>query len=136
MENLRSALDYIAHDIYELQIAPVRTAEGKPEVKKIYFPYGETENNFKSGIGSSLPDLKKISQDLYDIIENIQPYKVGDNWLYDFCRVLNEKKHDTLTPQKKEEKRATQILDPSSPSLADFHRLEDALLLTSSTRHG
>ena len=109
MENLRSALDYIARDIYEQQIAPHRASTGKPEISKIYFPYGKTENDFKSGVGLSLPELKNVSQDLYNTLETIQPYKIGDNWLFDFCRTLNEKKHDTLTPQKKEEKRGLDI---------------------------
>ena len=53
MENLRSALDYIAHDIYEQQIASHRASAGKREITNIYFPYGKTENGFKSGIGAS-----------------------------------------------------------------------------------
>ena len=109
MENLRSALDYIAHDIYEQQIAPHRASTGKPEISKIHFPYGKTENDFKSGVGSNLPELKNVSQDLYSTLETIQPYKTEDNWLFDFCRTLNEKKHDTLTPQKKEERRGLDI---------------------------
>lgn len=109
MENLRSALDYIAHDIYEQQIAPHRASTGKPEISKIYFPYGKTENDFKSGVGSSLPELKNVSPNLYSTLEAIQPYKIGDNWLFDFCSTLNEKKHDTLTPQKREEKRGLNI---------------------------
>lgn len=109
MENLRSVLDYIAHDIYERQIAPSRASTGKSEISKIYFPYGKTENDFKSGVGSSLPDLKNVSPNLYNTLEEIQPYKVGDNWLFDFCSILNEKKHNKLTPQKKEEKRGLNI---------------------------
>ena len=109
MENLRSALDYIAHDIYEQQIAPSRASTGKSEPSKIYFPYGKTENDFKSRVGSSLPDLKNVSPNLYNTLEEIQPYKVGDNWLIDFCSILNEKKHNKLTPQKKEEKRGLNI---------------------------
>lgn len=109
MENLRSALDYMAHDIYEQQIASHRATTGQHEIKNIYFPYGQTENDFKSGVGSSLPDLYAVSQDLYDIIEEIQPYKTGDNWLYEFCSTLNENKHDNLTPQTKEVKRGLNI---------------------------
>ncbi len=109
MENLRSALDYIAHDIYEAKIHPYRISTGKQEVKRIYFPYGRNENDFKSSLGSSLPELKTISPDLYDIIEEIQSHKTGDNWLCDFCSILNEEKHNTLTPQTKEEKRGLNI---------------------------
>lgn len=109
MENLRSALDYIAHDVYEKHIVSHRASTSKPEIKKIYFPYGKTENDFKSAVGSSLPELKTLSPSAYSIIEAIQPYKLGDNWLYDFCSILNQKKHDTLTPQKREEKKGLDI---------------------------
>ncbi|HQH17986.1 MAG TPA: hypothetical protein PKZ43_00410 [Bacteroidales bacterium] len=114
MENLRSALDYLAHDIYEKHIAPYRKTNGKPEIIKIFFPYGKTENDFKSGVGSSLPDLKIVSIKLYEIIEAIQPYKIGDNWLYDFCKILNDKKHNTLTPQTKTKKQTMTALSGSS----------------------
>ena len=109
MENLRSALDYIAHDIYDQKISAHRVSTGKPEITKVYFPYGQVENDFRSGIGSNLPELKTLSQDVYDLLESIQPYKIGDNWLYDFCNILNEKKHNSLTPQTRQEKRGLTI---------------------------
>ena len=49
MENLRSALDYMAHDIYESCCQSARTASGQPDPKIIYFPYGKTEADFKAG---------------------------------------------------------------------------------------
>ncbi len=103
MENLRSSLDYVAHDIYEAVIQPVRASSGQKDPKDVYFPYGRDENGFKSGIGAALPDLKNINTTVFDFLEAIQPHKCGDNWLYQFCRIVNEKKHDVLTPQKKTE---------------------------------
>ncbi len=94
MENLRSALDYIAHDIYEKIIGSI------PPEKNVYFPYGQTENNFKSAIGSNLPNLTSLNPDIYNLIESVQPYKNGDDWIFQFCQIVNEKKHNTLTPQK------------------------------------
>jgi len=91
MENLRSALDYISHDIYDEKLSSHRATTGQRQISKIYFPYGRTENDFRSGIGSSLPDLRSISPDLYNAIEAIQPYVVSDDWLYNFCSILNEK---------------------------------------------
>ena len=97
MENLRSALDYMAHDIYEFAINPII-----PKRKKIYFPYGKVENDFKSGVGSSLPDLENLNPDLFSIIKSIQPYETENDWLCDFCDILNQKKHESLKPQEKE----------------------------------
>jgi len=103
MENLRSALDYMAHDIYEIVLKPERDKAGEKEIETIYFPYGKTENDFKSSIGSSLPNLQALCPSIYAAIEGIQPHICGDGWLYEFCRILNEKKHNTLTPQKRTE---------------------------------
>lgn len=105
MENLRSALDYMAHDIYEVVISPHRKASGKKSVEKIYFPYGRTLNDFKSGVGSSLPELKNLHSKLYSVIESVQPFVCGSPWLYDFCTILNQKKHESLRPQVKEVKK-------------------------------
>lgn len=117
MENLRSVLDYIAHDVYETIIIPARDKAGKKAIEKIYFPYGKTENDFKSRVGSSLPNLHSLAPSVYLVIEAPQPHKSGDNWLCDFCKILNEKKHDTLSPQKKEEKRGLNIQFPGGSGI-------------------
>ncbi len=103
MENLRSSLDYMAHDIYEACCQARRAAAGKPDPRNIYFPYGRTESDFKSGVGSSLPDLAINDPDIYDLIASIQPFRCNDTWLYDFCSILNEKKHDKLKAQVRSE---------------------------------
>jgi hypothetical protein len=103
MENLRSALDYMAHDIYESCCQAARVAAGKPDPRNIYFPYGRTEADFRSGVGSSLPDLSSNNTDVYDLIASIQPFRCNDNWLYDLCSILNEKKHDKLKAQARSE---------------------------------
>jgi hypothetical protein len=118
MENLRSAMDYMANDIYENVIMPARTKAGEKEIKDIYFPYGKTENDFKSGLGSNLPKIQSLSPAIYTAIESIQPHKCGDDWLYQFCRILNEKKHDTLTPQKREEKRSLKLDFPGGAGIS------------------
>lgn len=109
MENLRSALDYMAHDVYETIIMPVRNKAGKKAIKKTNFPYGKTENDFKSMVGSYLPNLYLLAPRVYSVIEALQPHKSGDNWLCDFCEILNEGKHDTLSPQRREEKRGLKV---------------------------
>src|SRR5512145_502440 len=85
MENLRSALDYMAHDIYESCCQAARTASGQPDPKNIYFPYGKTEADFKAGVGSSLPSLATLAPDIYKILLSIQPFACGDSWLCDLC---------------------------------------------------
>ena len=103
MENLRSALDYMAHDIYEVCCQPKRAANGLPDPKNIYFPYGRTEDDFKSRAGSSLPGIDTASPPVYKLLVSIQPFTCGDDWLYQMCSILNEKKHDRLTEQVRTE---------------------------------
>ena len=90
MENLRSALDYMAHDIYEAILKPERDKSGKKEIERIYFPYGKTESDFKSALGSSLPELKSLNPKIFALVEDVQPHKYNEDWLYQFCRIVNE----------------------------------------------
>ena len=104
MENLRSALDYMAHDVYEACCQSAQVDFGKPKPRNIYFPYGRTEADFRSSVGSSFPGLATCAPNVYELIASIQPFSCSDNWLYDLCSILNEKKHDRLTPQVRSEK--------------------------------
>lgn len=109
MENIRSVLDYLAHDIYEKVIQPARASLGKKEIRNIYFPYGRVENDFRSSLARSLPGLGSLSPDVLARIERIQPYKCGNDWLYDVCSIVNQIKHDQLIPQTREEKRGLKL---------------------------
>jgi hypothetical protein len=112
MENLRSALDYMAHDIYDSIIRPHRDANGLSQIdeKNIYFPYGkQTENDFRSRIGSTLPDLETLSPPLFLVLNAIQKFKSGESWLPDFCDILNQKKHNSLKPQTREVQKGLNI---------------------------
>ena len=103
MENLRSALDYMAHDIYESCCKSPRAASGQSDPKNIYFPYGQTEADFKARAESSLPGLASNAPNVYKMLLSIQPFFCGDSWLYDLCVILNEKKHDRLKAQERSE---------------------------------
>jgi hypothetical protein len=103
MENLRSTLDYTAHDIYESACRPQRQKLNKPDPRNIYFPYGRNEGDFKSSITNSLPDLEAFCQPIYKLIKDVQPFVSNNPWMCDLCSINNENKHDRLTPQTREE---------------------------------
>ena len=103
MENLKSSLDYMAHDIYEACCRPGRSASGQPDPKNIYFPYAKTEQDFRSRVCALLPGLQSQAAVVYDLLLSIQPFKCNDTWLYDLCSVLNENKHERLVPQERKE---------------------------------
>ena len=73
MENLRSALDYMAHDIYEIVIKPERDKTGDRAIES-HFPYGKTENDFKARLGSELPYLQGLNPNIFTLIESVQPH--------------------------------------------------------------
>ena len=91
-ENLRSSLEYMAQDI--------NSALSRPG-KRVYFPYGDTIENFKNSINQNLPNLQSEYPILYDCIEHLQPHKNnGDEWLVDMCHMTNETKHKKLLEVK------------------------------------
>ena len=113
MENLRSILDYTARDIYEDICKIHRQKSGKSDPSNIYFPYGKNENDFKSSIGRSLPDLEILSPSIYELIKNVHPFACNNSWIYDLCAINNENKHDKLTPQTREETGTYTVRGPS-----------------------
>lgn len=97
LENVRSILDYCAHDIADI-IGVTNNI--------IYFPIVEKSSNinkFQGSVGRNLPKLYLVNKDLFDYIESIQPYNQNYEWLADFVTVTNDTKHSQLTPQTKTE---------------------------------
>ena len=94
LENLRSSLEYMAQDI--------NSALSK-KGERVYFPYGDTIENFKKRINQNLPAIQSEYPALYDFIEHLQPHKNnGDKWLVDMCRMTNDAKHKKLLEVKNE----------------------------------
>jgi hypothetical protein len=105
LENLRSTLDYLARDVV------LHLKNTNPNVKeKVYFPYGQRENHFKSSIKKNFPTLKSSAPEIYDVIEAIQPFKQNHNWLTDLCGLTNDAKHNFLS--KTENIKTTMVNQP------------------------
>jgi len=108
-ENLRSCLDYIAHDIYETHCATSK----KP--RRMYFPIRKTAPEFDKAIAADDPDLQTNAPRIYNLLESIQPY--NDPWLGDFNKLNNHNKHQDLVEQTRtEEKRVTVSRDGGAVS--------------------
>jgi hypothetical protein len=98
MENLRSALDYTAHGLFEKY--------GNCAVDpKIYFPYAWLTLDLagfraKNCVGSKIPGLPQNRPDIVTKIESYQHFSNPKNrWLPIFMDLNNENKHQKLTPQ-------------------------------------
>lgn len=110
LENLRSCLDYCAHDIYDIIYKAIDYKSiGELERLKIYFPYGETDVNFKASVGRTFKRLKTVNSQVYVIIESIQPFKCNNNWLVELCRITNNIKHKELIKQQRMDTKSLNI---------------------------
>jgi len=102
--NLRSVLDYIAHDIVDKYC---------PNANKndiLYFPIRGDKNSFEGVMKKSYPDLDTINKKVYDILEQEQPYiKAENQWLTQFNKLNNENKHDNLVPQTRQETKRVNV---------------------------
>jgi len=109
MENLRSALDFTAHDLYD----KYGTSSG--DTPNIYFPYAWDEldlNGFraKNRIEKCIPGLISNRSDIASRIESHQHFSHADNWwLPKFMDLNNENKHQRLTPQTRKETKQLNI---------------------------
>lgn len=111
--NLRSVLDYLAHDILD-KYCP--NADPKDN---LYFPISSNQGSFDGIMKKSYPDLNKNSVKIYNILEDIQPYKKTENsWLIFFNKVNNNNKHDQLTPQKKIETKRVNVQGNNGASVS------------------
>ena len=96
-ENLRSCLDYLAHDIFEKHCSFAK----KPD--RLYFPIRATSTDFLSSVSKDYPQLQVTAKAVFDTIESIQPYH--DPWLGQFNKLNNQNKHQDLVEQVRLEAR-------------------------------
>ena len=102
-ENLRSCLDYLAHDIHEECIG------GNPP-GRLYFPIRHTSQEFTQAINKDFPDLNTNYSAVYAAVEKIQPY--NDAWLGKFNKLNNNNKHQDLEEQTRTESRHVTVSSP------------------------
>lgn len=83
-ENLRSCLDYLAHNVFDTCIT------GK-QPGRLYFPIRQSKKEFEQAVSKDFSNLQATNSDVYDILESVQPYH--DKWLGEFNRINNTNKH-------------------------------------------
>jgi len=102
--NLRSVLDYLAHDTVE------KYCPSADPNDRLYFPIALDQSSFEGIIKKSYPGLNTNSVKVYSILEDIQPYKKSENsWISSFNKINNENKHDQLTPQTRMETKRVNV---------------------------
>jgi len=113
LENLRSPLDYLAREICEKILS-------KPERHKTCFPVScENSKAFASHMSKHLPGLDVTDNQLYAVLEEIQPYSIsGCQALPKLSKLVNENKHNQLSPQARTEGRDLKISFPGGASIS------------------
>jgi hypothetical protein len=99
LDDQRSALEYLAHAIYE------RHGDGKR--RKSYYPIAIKPGDFPNLFERYLPGVATNCPKTRKAIKDRQPYQPGYEWLHHLALLTNENKHRRLTPQTRMERRAT-----------------------------
>lgn len=117
LEHMRSALDYISHQVYEENY-------NSDEKFSPYFPlYCEDHEKFKEFMKKNFPDLNNLNSNVYSKFEKIQYYNdpMKNVWMKDLT-IVNEYKHKNLSGHHRMESGFVDIGPQDFPSL--FH-IED-----------
>jgi len=102
--NLRSVLDYLAHDIVEKYCPNANPKDN------LYFPIRADQVSFDNLMNKSYPDLQTNCKAAYDVLEALQPFKKTENaWLTHFNKLNNENKHERLVAQKRTETKRVNV---------------------------
>lgn len=101
-ENLRSALDYLAHDISE------QLATSHPKI--LYFPIRQSVAEFSATMTKDYPGVEGNNAEIYSILEQAQPY--NNPWLGKFNKLNNNNKHQKLVEQTRMESKRVSVTSP------------------------
>lgn len=118
MENLRSALDYTAHGLFDKYGKKTKTDP------KIYFPYAlatQSLADFQNSkrVGACLPGVDSSRPDVAQRIEGFQHF-AGKSWRWVpiFMDLNNSNKHQQLTPQIRRQSRELRMTFPGGVGIS------------------
>lgn len=97
---MRSVLDQTMRRFYEIHIEPALSSSEKKKAR-IYFPIVPKQSDLLPFLGRGMmKDLDKTYSDIYSLLDSVQPYQPGYEWMAYFKKYANER-HIRLTPQKR-----------------------------------
>lgn len=109
-ENLRSCLDYLAHELFEGMCGNAKIPD------RLYFPISSSRAEFDKTMSRYYAGLEQKNKTVFDFLESIQPY--NNPWLGDFNRLNNENKHQDLVEQTRTEARHVAVTAPGGGSVS------------------
>lgn len=96
-ENLRSVLDYLAHEIRENKCPQAKSKD------RFYFPILPDQRQYEQRTSQWFPNLQATAADVWAALEAFQPYHANQEWIGHFNKVNNENKHGSLVAQTRKE---------------------------------
>ena len=118
LENLRSALDYVAREVFN----KFCTGLVREKPLQVYFPVlrrTATAQDFSAFMNGRFPGLQVNAHELYNCLEECQFYKSSANeWLVQFNDLCQSNKHEQLSPQTRSENKRTEFADISGGSVS------------------
>lgn len=109
LENLRSALDYVAEGLFH------KYGDSLKNHRNIYFPIAKEKTSLedfrkRKGIENNIPGISNSNPSIVRKIESYQAFSDPKNvWLPKFRELCNNNKHQRLTPQVKRERKGLRI---------------------------
>jgi hypothetical protein len=113
LDNQRSALDYLAHHIYERHGA--LTSKGTKA--KSYYPIANSPQEFDAWFDKNLPGVRAKRPDIADAIKRHQSWQPDHDWLKWLAGLSVESKHRILTPLENAEGRVTTYRLPNGETI-------------------
>ncbi len=99
---MRSVFDQTMRRFYEIHIESTLSSSEKKKAR-IYFPIVPKQSDLLPFLGRGMmKDLDKTHGDIYSLLDSVQPYQPGYEWMEYFKKYANER-HIQLTPQKRVE---------------------------------
>src|SRR5262245_35447555 len=81
VENLRSALDYSAWDLF------TRFGSSSKANPHIYFPYTDKRKDFRKSVDKNIPGLSSARPKVVDMLETFQDFHTGRSWMPSFMNL-------------------------------------------------
>jgi len=110
LENLRSCLDYVAHDVYEA-LCPRETLP-----RRLYFPIRHSQKEFDQAVDRDFPGLRAGYPTAFALMAQYQPF--NDPWLRDFNKLNNNNKHEDLVEQTRTQTKRVTVSRPGGGAVS------------------
>jgi hypothetical protein len=115
-EKCSNTLDQIMTLVFEREIKPLISKHPK---RGGYFPAAADESSYRSSLGHwNAADLDVLSAITDQKLRSLQPFTKTENRIYARLKLIANRKHTGLSPQKRHEQQRVNVTSPSGGSVS------------------